>query len=425
MRYGLPYKGSKNAIAEWVLEQLPRANVLADVFGGGGAITHAALISGKYPKNIYNEVNLLISGAFMKAITGGFKNETRWIDRETFHELKDTDPYVSLCFSFGNNGIDYCYAKELEPWKRALHYARVFGDLSEMKKFGIHTDGTRKDITRHKDEYKAAYIKWYMKNVMLSDKEYNLKKSELEKNIAEESERLRSYLIVARDAAGLRSSDVDRHLGTNGMSGHYFGRSQWGFPTRESYIRMQEIMPALNKDFDEVVGLSTLWQSLERLESLQRLQSLERLESLQRLQRLQSLQRLQRLQSLERLERLLTPETFEHYNLDYADVPIPAGAVIYCDPPYAGTDCDMYSGFDSERFHRWAEKQDNIFISEYSMPENFIPIAETVKTVLSSQTTTYATERLYTNERTWARLSDDQKYLYRQNFAKQLTLEEI
>jgi hypothetical protein len=24
MRYGLPYKGSKNAIAEWVLEQLPR-----------------------------------------------------------------------------------------------------------------------------------------------------------------------------------------------------------------------------------------------------------------------------------------------------------------------------------------------------------------------------------------------------------------
>ena len=60
------------------------------------------------------------------------------------------------------------------------------------------------------------------------------------------------------------------------------------------------------------------------------------------------------------------------------------------------------------------------------MPENFIPIAETVKTVLSSGTgALQGIERLYTNERTWARLSDDQKYLYRQNFAKQLTLEDI
>lgn len=411
MRYGLPYKGSKNAIAEWVLEQLPRANVLADVFGGGGAITHAALISGKYPKNIYNEIDPLISGAFVKAITGGFKNETRWIDRETFHELKDTDPYVSLCFSFGNNGTDYCCAKELEPWKRALHYARVFGDFSEMKKFGIDTDGTRKDITRHKDEYKAAYIRWYMRNVMKSDQEYRMEKAELEKNIAEESERLRAYLIKARDAAGLRSSDVDRHLGTNGMSGHYFGRSRWAFPTREAYNRMQEIMPALDKDFDEVVGLSTLWQSLESLQSLERLESLQSLQSLER---------------LESLESLLTSETFELYNLDYADVPIPAGAVIYCDPPYAGTGCGIYSGFDSERFYQWAEKQDNIFISEYSMPENFIPIAETRKTVLSSGTgALYTTERLFTNERTWARLSDDQRFIYRQNFAAQLTLEDI
>ena len=109
--------------------------------------------------------------------------------------------------------------------------------------------------------------------------------------------------------------------------------------------------------------------------------------------------------------------------MDYSEIPIPDGAVIYCDPPYANTDCGRYGGFDSERFYQWAEKQDNIFISEYSMPENFIPIAETVKTVLSSQTTTYAVERLYTNERTWARLSDDSKYLYRQNFAAQLTLE--
>lgn len=34
MRYGLPYKGSKNAIAEWIVEQLPEGDVLVDLFGG-------------------------------------------------------------------------------------------------------------------------------------------------------------------------------------------------------------------------------------------------------------------------------------------------------------------------------------------------------------------------------------------------------
>ena len=56
MHYGLPYKGSKNAIAEWVLSQLPRADVFVDAFGGGGAITHAALILGKYPRQIYKNL---------------------------------------------------------------------------------------------------------------------------------------------------------------------------------------------------------------------------------------------------------------------------------------------------------------------------------------------------------------------------------
>ena len=42
MRYGLPYKGSKNAIAEWIVSYLPKADVFCDLFFGGGAITHRA-----------------------------------------------------------------------------------------------------------------------------------------------------------------------------------------------------------------------------------------------------------------------------------------------------------------------------------------------------------------------------------------------
>ena len=43
MRYGLPYMGSKNKIAEWVLSYLPQADNFYDLFCGGCAITHCAI----------------------------------------------------------------------------------------------------------------------------------------------------------------------------------------------------------------------------------------------------------------------------------------------------------------------------------------------------------------------------------------------
>lgn len=35
MRYGLPYKGSKNSIAEWIVDELPPAETFVDLFCGG------------------------------------------------------------------------------------------------------------------------------------------------------------------------------------------------------------------------------------------------------------------------------------------------------------------------------------------------------------------------------------------------------
>ena len=46
--YGLPYQGSKNSIAEWVLDHLPATDTLVDLMAGGCAVSHAALMSGKY-----------------------------------------------------------------------------------------------------------------------------------------------------------------------------------------------------------------------------------------------------------------------------------------------------------------------------------------------------------------------------------------
>lgn len=46
--YGLPYMGSKSAIAEKIVDFLPKSTTLVDLFGGGGAITDCASQSGKW-----------------------------------------------------------------------------------------------------------------------------------------------------------------------------------------------------------------------------------------------------------------------------------------------------------------------------------------------------------------------------------------
>lgn len=132
MNYGLPYKGSKNLIATKVLEHLPSAPVLVDLFCGGCAIAHAALLSGKFDKVIINDIEGGVSQLFLDAAQGKFKNETRWISREEFFRLRETDSYVRYIWSFGNNGKDYLYSKHIEPYKKALHYAVFFGDFDEL-----------------------------------------------------------------------------------------------------------------------------------------------------------------------------------------------------------------------------------------------------------------------------------------------------
>lgn len=158
--YGAPIQGSKNKIAEKIIAQLPKADVLVDLFCGGGAITHCALLSGKYDKIIMNDINSSIVELFMNAVHGKYKDEKRWISREDFMKLRDTDPYVKWCWSFSNNGISYMYGKNVEPWKKALHYARVLGDTSLLENMGIHSDGSQEDIRIHVDEYRKKYGEW-------------------------------------------------------------------------------------------------------------------------------------------------------------------------------------------------------------------------------------------------------------------------
>ena len=351
MRYGVSYKGSKNGIAKWVVDALPKAKHFYDLFAGGCAVTHAALLSGKYELFYANDIDVAPQ-LFLDAINGKYRNETRWISREDFDALKDSDPYVRYCWSFGNTGRSYLYSKEIEPWKKALHYARVFKDFSLLHEIGIDTDdASRIWIKAHKDECKEKYIKWYCKTVLKSDYDTEKLRLCLTEKIEANSEKLRQYLIDGLKKANKRACDVDRFLGTNGMAGHYFGRTQWEFPTQEVYEKLQGFL-YLPVPYLEIYGLQQLCESLERLERLERLQ---------------------RLQSLTVTQK------------DYREIAIAKDSVIYADIPYKNTNgygkTEKTSDFDYEAFYAWCEKQTElVVISEYEMPaDRFIRVAFTQK----------------------------------------------
>ena len=327
MNFGLPYKGSKNLLAQRILDCIPSASVFVDLFCGGCAVSHAALLSGRFARVVVNDIEGDVSRLFVAAVNGQYKGESRWISREDFFRLKESDPYVRYCWSFGNNGRDYIYSEAVEPYKRALHYAVVFGDFAVLRRLcPLVSDAAEKALAGLASR-KARRIEV-------------------------------GRAIVRR----LKQVGKPEDLKNNPLFGQ---------------IRLRD-------------GGVVRKESLESLESLERLQSLESLQSLERLERLQSLESLERLEKLERLE------------MDYRDVQLPDGCVVYCDPPYAGTNgYGLHkSAFDQEAFWNWARKCERLlFISEYSAPVDFVPIVELPhRSRVSATTNNSVTERLFVHE---------------------------
>lgn len=364
MNYGLPYKGSKNSIAKWVISNLPASHTFVDLFAGGCAVTHAAILSGKFGRFIANDITEYPQ-VFRDAIDGKYRNECRWISREDFFRLKDIDPYVRLCWSFGNGMRSYLYDPEVERFKKHLHAVFFAGTPTSArlawKGFVREFAKVRKEIEDLTQKVLKLCEECGVAPQYNADGTLNTKAIHTDV-FRVKSAYLRKYLQDALKLSGLTQKDVDRHLG-NQMSGHYFGKSQWMLPTSEQYEKLQEILPAL----------TIPWAFLN-----ESLQSLERLESLQSLERL-------------KLSRK-----------DYSDVAIPPGATVYCDPPYANTS-GYIDDFDHERFYRWLRSMEfPVFVSEYSMPDDFICFASIDKAcTYSSSKTIKRVEKMFVHER-WA-----------------------
>ena len=312
MNYGLPYKGSKNRIAKKILDVLPPAPVLYDVFCGGCAVTHAALLSGKYKSVVANDINGMIPHAFETAITGGFRNEDRWISRDDFQKLYKTDPYVAICFSFGNNLREYCYARPLEPYKRALHYAIFWQDTGPWRDLCPETaDALKKAMESEQDRHKRRIGA--------------------------------GRAIVTALKAGLMNGTIDPAV----MDKPIYRK-----------IR-EEKTPGLSLHLQSAISLECRLQSLKNLETLQTDESLCRLQSLERITDVD-------------VPPVLTVTTgdyralnFERGGIIYCDPPYKSTEERY------GREFD-FNGFYAWCEHQ----ANPVFISEYTMPEDrFVPVA--------------------------------------------------
>lgn len=133
MSFGLPYMGSKSKLADWILDEInPLSDLFCqhktystfvDVFFGGGAISHYALLYRNFDTIIANDITptaLLFKRLLNNEID---LDKYIWISREEFRknkelDIKEQDQIIGLVYSFGNNRQDYLYSKETEEEKK-------------------------------------------------------------------------------------------------------------------------------------------------------------------------------------------------------------------------------------------------------------------------------------------------------------------
>ena len=359
MKYGLPYKGSKNKLAERIVRLLPKRTHLIDLFCGGCAVSHAALLMGKYEHIHINDINWMCPTLFIDALNGKYKDENRWISREDFFRLKDTDPYVAVVWSFGNNLRDYLYSKEIEPLKKAIHYAMFFSDYSLGKELG-HDLSFIDPIQDLQKRYLA--VKHY----------FNRQGHFQQQSFEGQNQRMKQESFIR-----------NTRLASIQIGGVLRGCSQ-----------QKQTKGSIH------FGISSPGKAVESSLSKKKIQATQRSTAQRRTQHSCIACNTESCSTVcPDIRGQILPITSSV--LDYEEVAIPEDSVIYCDIPYEGTDGYLEKGkggFDYERFYQWCERQTQpVFISSYQMPEDRFDCIEefTHRCTFAQKDNNLVTERIY------------------------------
>ena len=170
-QFGLPYMGSKDKIIPSIAMLFPKAEHFYDLFGGGFSVSHYMIErkSTRYSYFHYNEIKSDIVEIAKKAINGYYnydKFKPEWISREDFFRLKDSDPYIKICWSFGNSQKGYMFGHDIEPYKKSMHMAVVFNEFDDLaaETLGFSTWPNGVNSIKQKRFYLRQKIEFYRVN---------------------------------------------------------------------------------------------------------------------------------------------------------------------------------------------------------------------------------------------------------------------
>ena len=281
-----------------------------------------------------------------------------------------------MVWSFGNNLRDYLYSKEIEPLKKAIHYAIFFRDYSLGKDLGYDLSFIEpiSDIQR-----RYAAVKRYFSQF-----------GHFQQQSFEGGQRIATNCkLNTSRGGGQNHRDCRAQRPTNGsiptfsLTGGKSHQPDWKqsndlqTSVRTSTSRMPQ--PSLRDSKKKKSTGRTLQRRTSQLHCTDCNTGSDNYPC-----------------------REIRGGQFSNITssvLDYAKVEIPDDSVIYCDIPYEDTNVyNKAEGFDYERFYDWCEHQTQpVFISSYQMPDDRFDCIEEFshRSTLSATANNLVTERIY------------------------------
>lgn len=330
----MPYIGSKTRYARRIIDVLPKADVFVDLFGGGGAMTHAAILSNKYKRYIFNDINSQITDAIFKADEFDFN---RFVDHDDFKRLKDRSFIIRTSWSYASLGTRYQYNKIQEELMHGVWDAYVLNDRERLD--ALIGDDYSIDVPLAYNTHLRDCLMCYYYNKK-NDAHLSAGKLEASKNAIQD----------AFKNSGLTRSDLKRYSITSRILSDY----GYVYPNRKIFDYMNEKI-GFDFDYEEY---KPDWNDMRGEYVFSQNFALERYNR------------------IKQFSRDIRSHDVEFFNSSYDDIDLSGASFVYCDPPYRDTLNAYNCDFDYFNFVRWLEYIDiPAFISEYNAPsDNFVSI---------------------------------------------------
>lgn len=146
---GVPYQGSKSKTGKDIVDVLPKGKRFVDLFSGGGAMTHAALLSGKYDTFHMNDKFPMGQDLFLGGMEGKYRDYNKDVTREEFYNGMQYTP-EGLMASFNGNGRSYANVDKTGRDKKKEQIRRV----QNLESLGEY----RNKITSSADDYQNVPV---------------------------------------------------------------------------------------------------------------------------------------------------------------------------------------------------------------------------------------------------------------------------